>query len=108
MPLGHFYKILVIKCPTHIKGMSICQRVDKEQIQRYDSRLSTLVFVYQLICLSDRIREKTIGKDLARAAKTLLSLGAPDSVRCARLALVKRPLSGIRRRRTAKIHRTVR
>jgi hypothetical protein len=59
---------------------------------------------------------------LARAAKTLLSLGAsdcpmvhrtvsggaPDSVRCARLALVKRPLSGIRRRRTTKIHRTVR
>jgi hypothetical protein len=22
----------VIKCPTHIKGMSICQRVDKVQI----------------------------------------------------------------------------
>jgi hypothetical protein len=45
---------------------------------------------------------------LARAAKTLLSLGAPDSVRCARLALVKRPLSGFRRRRTAKNHQTVR
>jgi hypothetical protein len=45
---------------------------------------------------------------LARAAKTLLSLGAPDSVRCARLALVKRPLSGLRRRCTAKNHRTVR
>jgi hypothetical protein len=44
---------------------------------------------------------------LARAAKTLLSLGASDSVRCARLALVKRLLSGIRRRRTAIIHRTV-
>jgi hypothetical protein len=39
---------------------------------------------------------------------TRLSGGAPDSVRCARLALVKRPLSGLRRRRTAKIHRTVR
>jgi hypothetical protein len=37
-----------------------------------------------------------------------VSGGAPDSVRCARLALVKRPLSGIRRRCTAKIHRTVR
>jgi hypothetical protein len=34
VPLGHFYKILVIKCPTHIKGMSICQRVDKVQINR--------------------------------------------------------------------------
>jgi hypothetical protein len=39
---------------------------------------------------------------------TGLSGGAPDSVRCARLALVKRPLPGFRRRRTAKIHRTVR
>ena len=35
-----------------------------------------------------------------------VSGGAPDSVRCARLTLVKRPLSGIRRRRSAKIHRT--
>jgi hypothetical protein len=34
--------------------------------------------------------------------------GAPDSVRCARLHRAKWPLSGIRRRRTAKIHRTVR
>jgi hypothetical protein len=42
--------------------------------QRYDSRLSTLVFVYYHICLSARIRENTIGKDLAQAAKTLLSL----------------------------------
>jgi hypothetical protein len=41
-------------------------------------------------------------------AKRLLGLGAPDSVRCVRLALVKRPLSGLYRRRTAKIHRTVR
>jgi hypothetical protein len=38
----------------------------------------------------------------------LLGLGAPDSVRCASLALVKRLLSGIRRRRTTIIHRTVR
>jgi hypothetical protein len=53
-------------------------------------------------------QRKANGKDLARAAKTLLSLGALDSVRCARLALVKRPLSGFCRRRTAKNHRTVR
>jgi hypothetical protein len=39
---------------------------------------------------------------------TGLSGGAPDSVRCARLPWPNRPLSGIRRRRTAKIHRTVR
>jgi hypothetical protein len=45
---------------------------------------------------------------LDQAAKTLLSLGAPDSVRCARLALVKRLLSGIRWRCTAKNHQTVR
>jgi hypothetical protein len=45
---------------------------------------------------------------LARATKTLLSLGAPDSVRCARLALVNWPLSGTRRWRMAKIHWTVR
>jgi hypothetical protein len=45
---------------------------------------------------------------MALFSRSQLSLGAPDSVRCARLALVKRPLSGLRRRRTAKIHRTVR
>jgi hypothetical protein len=39
---------------------------------------------------------------------TGLSGGAPDSVRCARLPRPNRPLSGIRRRRTAKIHRIVR
>jgi hypothetical protein len=44
----------------------------------------------------------------ARSGCTGLSGGTPDSVRCARLALVKRPLSGLRRRHTAKIHRTVR
>jgi hypothetical protein len=60
-------------------------------------------------------QEKSIWKrDGFVQAKTVqfgstgLSGGAPDSVRCARLALVKRPLSGIRRRRMAKIHRTVR
>jgi hypothetical protein len=39
---------------------------------------------------------------------TGLSGGAPDSVWCARLPRPKRPFSGIHRRRTAKIHRTVR
>jgi hypothetical protein len=34
-------------------------------------------------------------KDLAEAAKNLRSLGAPDSVRCARLALVKLAALGI-------------
>jgi hypothetical protein len=45
---------------------------------------------------------------LARAAKTLLSLGAPDSVRCARLASGELPALGSRRRRTTINHRTVR
>jgi hypothetical protein len=43
-----------------------------------------------------------------QSGSTELSGGAPNSVRCARLALVKRPLSGIRWWRTAKVHRTVR
>jgi hypothetical protein len=41
----------------------------------------------------------------ARSGCTGLSGGAPDSVRCARLALVKRPLLGLRRRCTAINHR---
>jgi hypothetical protein len=47
-------------------------------------------------------------QDSAESGNTGLSGGAPDSVRCARLARAKWPLSGIRRRRTTKIHRTVR
>jgi hypothetical protein len=60
-------------------------------------------------------------KELAVDSQLLLSLGAPDCpvvhrtvsggspdcVRCVRLALPNWPLSGIRRRRTAIIHRTV-
>jgi hypothetical protein len=46
-------------------------------------------------------------KELAVYSQLLLSLGAPDSVRCARLALPNWPLSEIRRRRTTIIHRTV-
>jgi hypothetical protein len=53
-------------------------------------------------------------KDLAGAAKTLRSLGAPDCPVVHQTVsgvsgwrLVNWPLSGIRRRRTAKIHRTV-
>jgi hypothetical protein len=60
------------------------------------------------LCLSAGNRKNPIVNVLARAAKTLLSLGAPDSVRCARMARAKWPLSGIHRRRTAIIHRTVR
>jgi hypothetical protein len=44
----------------------------------------------------------------AQSGSTGLSGGAPDSVRCARLAQANWQLSGIHRRRTAIIHRTVR
>jgi hypothetical protein len=47
-------------------------------------------------------------KKSAQSGCTELSGGAPDSVRCARLASANLLLSGLRRRRTAIIHRTVR
>jgi hypothetical protein len=46
-------------------------------------------------------------KKAARSGCTGLSGGAPDSVRCARLASVNWLLSGLRRRCTAINHRTV-
>ena len=74
------------------------------------------------MCLSAGNRKNRIGNEMALFSQSLLSLGAPDcpvvhrtvsggapdSVRCARLARAKWPLSGIHRRRTTKIHRTVR
>jgi hypothetical protein len=47
-------------------------------------------------------------QESAQSGSTGLSGGAPDSVRCARLDRAKWPLSGIHRRRTTIIHRTVR
>jgi hypothetical protein len=47
-------------------------------------------------------------QDTAESGSTGLSGGAPDSVRCARLACANWPLSRIHRRCTAIIHRTVR
>jgi hypothetical protein len=61
-----------------------------------------------VLCLSARNRRNNYGEVGCVQPKRLLGLDAPDSVRCARLALVKRPLSGLRRRRTTKTHRTVR
>jgi hypothetical protein len=45
---------------------------------------------------------------MAKFCQSQSSLGAPDSVRCARLARANWSLSGIHRRRTAIIHQTVR
>jgi hypothetical protein len=45
---------------------------------------------------------------VAKFCQSQRSLGAPDSVRCARLARANWPLSGIHRRHTTIIHRTVR
>jgi hypothetical protein len=53
-------------------------------------------------------RDGFVHSKAVQSGSTGRSGGAPDIVRCARLALVKRPLSGIRRRRTNKIHQTVR
>jgi hypothetical protein len=53
-------------------------------------------------------RDGFVQPKTVQSGSTGLSGGAPDSVRCARLALVKRPLSRVCRRRTAKIHRTIR
>jgi hypothetical protein len=47
-------------------------------------------------------------QESAQSGSTGQSGGAPDSVRCARLARGKRLLSGLRRRCTAIIHRTIR
>jgi hypothetical protein len=67
------------------------------------------------LCLSAGNRKNSIGnclgsssQDSAQSGSTGLSGGAPDSVRCARLARANWPLSGIHRRRTTIIHRTVR
>jgi hypothetical protein len=57
--------------------------------------------------LSAGNRRNQTGKEMALFSQSLLSLGAPDSVRCARLALANSLLSGLHRRCPAKIHRTV-
>jgi hypothetical protein len=67
------------------------------------------------LCLSVGNRRNQFGDDLACSAKDssvvvhrTVSGGAPDSVRCARLALANLLLLGLRRRCTAINHRTVR
>jgi hypothetical protein len=59
------------------------------------------------LCLSAGNRRNQDGKEMALFSQRQLGLGAPDSVRCARLTLVNWLLSGLRRWRTAINHRTV-
>jgi hypothetical protein len=68
-----------------------------------------------VLCLSAGKRKNQVGIEdgfvqpkSAQSECTGLSGGAPDSVRCARLTQANWLLSGLRRRRTTKIHRTVR
>jgi hypothetical protein len=68
-----------------------------------------------VLCLSARNRKNCFEEKLAkysqnaaRSGCTGLSGGAPDSVWCARLALANWLLSGLRRRRTAINHWTIR
>jgi hypothetical protein len=55
-----------------------------------------------------RKRLGSVQPNFSSVSHTGLSGGAPDSVQCARLVRGELATLGIRRRRTAKIHRTVR
>jgi hypothetical protein len=69
--LGPFLSILVIECQHKYLSVNLCQLMDKVQIKSKGMFLR----------LSTRNRKRSIWKRLGYAAKTLRSLGAPDSVR---------------------------
>jgi hypothetical protein len=71
--LGPFLSILVIKCLHKCLSVNLCKVVDKVQIK------SKGMFLDLVHCF---IQPKS-----AQSGCTGLSGGAPDSVRCARLAL---------------------
>jgi hypothetical protein len=115
--LGPFLSILVIECQHKCLNVNLCPWMDKVQIKSKGMflSLSTLILKNNVLCLSagnrrNRFREKlaVYSQKAVSVWSTGLSGGAPDSVRCARLACAKWPLLGIHRRRTAIIHRTVR
>ena len=60
-----------------------------------------------MLCLSAGNMKNRIGNEMALFSQ-VCSVWEHRTVRCARLARAKRPLSGIHRRRTTIIHRTVR
>jgi hypothetical protein len=82
-------------------------RQSANHVKRYVSRLSTLFLRTNVLCLNAGNRKNRIENEMALFSQSLLSLGAPDSVRCARLARANWSLSRNRRRCTAIIHRTV-
>jgi hypothetical protein len=90
-------------CAKYVKGAN--------QSKRYVSRLSTLFLWTYIVCLSARnIAEKRgirLQKIWLWAAKLQLSL-AHRTIRCARLVHGELAALGIRRRRMAIIHRTIR
>jgi hypothetical protein len=55
VPLGNFYDVLVIKCPTRLIKY-LCAKCVKgaNQSKRYVSRLSTLFLLTNICCLSAR------------------------------------------------------
>jgi hypothetical protein len=77
------------------------------QVKRYVSRLSTLFYGLMYCVLVLETGEIKLEKRWLCSAK-VCSVWVHRTVRCARLARANWPLSGNRRRRTAKIHRTVR
>jgi hypothetical protein len=78
--LGPFLSILVIECQHKCLNVNLCSWMDKVQIKSKGMflSLSTLVLCTNVLCLSAGNRKNPIGNVLARAAKNLLSLGAPD------------------------------
>jgi hypothetical protein len=114
--LGPFLSILVIECQHKCFWANLCKGVDKVQNMSKGMFLD-LVHYFMDQCIVSKCwkqkksswrRDGQVQPKSAQSGFTGLSGGAPDSVRCARLARAKRLLSGLRRRCTAIIHRTVR
>jgi hypothetical protein len=115
VPLGHFYNVLVIKCPTRLIKF-VCAKWVRSASQRQGTLLdlvncvlSNNMFVQVLETVQRK--EKWIGCEQPTSARA----GTPDCPvvhQTVSSALgwptENRLLSGKRQRRTAKIHRTVR
>jgi hypothetical protein len=120
--LGPFLSILVIECQHKCFCVNLCKVVDKVQIMSKGMFLDLVHCLWtNVLCLSAGNRKNRIGEEMAKVSQGQRSLGAPDcpvvhrtvsggapdSVRCAGLALANLLLSGVRQRCTTIIHRTV-